>query len=135
MSHWWQTTPWRMVQTNLPEQAMADMDAERFAQSLADFGATVVNLNAAGIIASYPTDLEFQPRSQYLTGDSLLDMVNACHRHGIRVIARTDFSRIRREVYEQHRGLSWLCQCLPQQRIPERSDVQGSGRIIQHTPL
>lgn len=102
MSHWWQTTPWRMVQTNLPEQAMADMDAERFAQSLADFGATVVNLNAAGIIASYPTDLEFQPRSQYLTGDSLLDMVNACHRHGIRVIARTDFSRIRREVYEQH---------------------------------
>lgn len=102
MAHWWQTTPWRMVQTNLPEQAMAGIDAEQFAQSLEEFGATVVNLNAAGIIASYPTKLDFQPQSRYLTGDSLLDLVNACHRHGIRVIARTDFSRIRREVYERH---------------------------------
>lgn len=102
MAHWWQNTPWRMVQTNLPEQAMADMDAEAFARSLENFGATVVNLNAAGIIASYPTKLDFQPRSRFLTGDSLLEMVNACHRHGIRVIARTDFSRIRWEVYEQH---------------------------------
>lgn len=102
MAHWWKTTPWRMVQTNLPERAMADMDAERFARSLKEFGATVVNLNAAGILASYPTKLAFQPQSRCLTGDSLLDVVNACHRHGIRVIARTDFSRIRREVYEQH---------------------------------
>ncbi|WP_317319730.1 hypothetical protein [Subdoligranulum variabile] len=104
MAHWWQDTPWRMVQTNLPERAMAEMDAERFARSLESFGATVVNLNAAGIIASYPTKLDFQPRSRYITGNSLLEMVDACHRHGIRVIARTDFSRIRRDVYEQHPG-------------------------------
>ena len=29
-------------------------------------------------------------------------MIDVCHREGIRVIARTDFSKIRREVYEQH---------------------------------
>ena len=102
MAHWWQTTPWRMVQTNLPDRAMADMDAARFAGDLAEFGATVVNLNAAGIVANYPTKLDFQPRNPYLTGDSLADVVTACHDQGIRVIARTDFSRIQRFVYEQH---------------------------------
>ena len=63
-----------MVQTNLREIDMADIDAVVFAQELKEFGATVVNLNAAGIIASYDTKLAYQPRSQYLTGDSLLQM-------------------------------------------------------------
>ena len=94
--------PWRMVQTNLPDRAMADMDAARFAGDLAEFGATVVNLNAAGIVANYETKLDFQPRNPYLTGDSLADVVAACHAQSIRVIARTDFSRIQRSVYEQH---------------------------------
>ena len=102
MAHWWETTPWRMVQTNLPEPDMADIDAAAFAKSLKDFGATVVNLNAAGIIASYETQLDFQPRSAYLTGDNLRRIIEECHQQGLRVIARTDFSRIRQDVYEQH---------------------------------
>ena len=102
MAHWWETTPCRMVQTNLPEPDMADIDAAAFAKSLKDFGATVVNLNAAGIIASYETQLDFQPRSAYLTGDNLRRIIEECHQQGLRVIARTDFSRIRQDVYEQH---------------------------------
>ena len=82
-----------MVQTNLPEPDMADIDAAAFAKSLKDFGATVVNLNAAGIIASYETQLDFQPRSAYLTGDNLRRIIEECHQQGLRVIARTDFSR------------------------------------------
>lgn len=102
MKHWWDGYPWRMIQTNLREIDMADINASAFAQELEKFGATVVNLNAAGIIASYDTKLAYQPRSQYLKGDSLLQLVEACHAHNIRVIARTDFSRIHRNVYEQH---------------------------------
>lgn len=117
MAHWWQTIPWRMVQTNLPNRAMADMDAGRFARDLAGFGATVVNLNAAGIVANYPTQLDFQPRNPYLSGDSLADVVAACHAQGIRVIARTDFSRIQREVYEQHPG--WAAR-------------QGDGSVVDY---
>ena len=49
-----------MIQTNLREIDMAEIDAETYAQQLADYGATVVTLNAAGIIASYQTKLEFQ---------------------------------------------------------------------------
>ena len=100
--HWWDGYPWRMVQTNLREIDMEDIGAEKYAQSLSDFGATVVTLNAAGIIASYDTKLEFQTRSEYLHGDSLQDIIDACHNRGIRVIARMDFSKIRYPLYEKH---------------------------------
>lgn len=100
--YWWETEPWRMVQTNLREIDMEDMDAEAFAQELSDFHATVVNLNAAGLIASYDTKLPFQKKSGFLHGDSLKQVLDACHRRGIRVIARCDFSKIAWELYEAH---------------------------------
>lgn len=102
MSHWWETTPWRMIQTNLPEHEMAGLDPQAYAKSLKDFGATVANVNAAGIAASYDTALDFHPRSEGLDSGILRRMVDACHAEGIRVIARTDFSRIRRDVFERH---------------------------------
>ncbi len=99
---WWEENPWRMVQTNLREIDMENMDAEAFADELAAYHATVVNLNAAGILASYETGLDFQNTSAFLHGDSLKKMVDACHRRGIRVIARCDFSKIGYNIYEQH---------------------------------
>ena len=100
--HWWKTLPWRMVQTNLREIDMADVDAERFAEDLADLGATVVNLNAGGILASYESRLPYHTVSPYLTGSSLKEIIEACHRRGIRVIARMDFSKIPTAVFEEH---------------------------------
>jgi hypothetical protein len=100
--HWWTNYPWRMIQTNLREIDMAEIDAETYAQQLADYGATVVTLNAAGIIASYQTKLEFQTQSPYLTGSSLREILDACHKRGIRVIARMDFSKLREDVFARH---------------------------------
>lgn len=100
--NWWENYPWRMVQTNLRETDMEDMDAEAYASRLKKFGATVVMINAAGIIASYETKLPYQTKSAFLHGDSLRDMIDACHRLGLRVIARTDFSKVRYPLYEQH---------------------------------
>ena len=99
---WWESHPWRMVQTNLREIDMEDINAEQFAEDLAAFHATVVNLNAAGILASYDTKLPYQNRSEYLHGDSLKQIIEACHKRGIRVIARCDFSKIGYNIYEQH---------------------------------
>ncbi len=48
--NWWTNYPWRMIQTNLRETDMEDINAEEYAKDLADFGATVVLLNAAGIM-------------------------------------------------------------------------------------
>lgn len=99
---WWENYPWRMIQTNLREIDMEDINAERFVNDLLEFKANVVLLNAAGIIASYPTDLPYHYQSPYLKGDSLKDIVDLCHQNGIKVLARTDFSKVRRSLYEQH---------------------------------
>ncbi len=102
MSHWWNGYPWRVVQTNFRETDTRDFDEDRFLQDLKDFSCTAVMLNAAGLIASYPTDLADHTRSAYLEGFDLKHLVDRCHENGIRVIARTDFSKIPVAVYERH---------------------------------
>jgi len=114
MAHWWDGYPWRLIQTNLREIDMADISAEAYARSMREMHATVAMINVAGIIASYPTELPFHYQSPYLTGDSLEQIIDACHDAGIRVIARTDFSKVRRPLYELH---------------PEWASVYEGGRI------
>lgn len=114
---WCNDWPWRMIQTNLRETDMADMDAAQYVDELKKFHATVVMINTAGIIASYKTGLPYQSQSGYLTGDSLEMIIDACHKEGIRVIARTDFSKVRRPVYEEH---------------PEWAYRTADGRIVDY---
>src|SRR5688572_28564433 len=102
MNRWWRTFPWREIQTNLREIDMIDIRAEQVVADLQRFKATLLMINTAGIIASYPTDLPFHFQSPYLTGDSLEEIIAACHDAGIRVVARTDFSKVRRPIYEAH---------------------------------
>ena len=99
---WWEGWPWRLVQTNLREIDMADIDAERYVADLVDMHATVAMINTSGIVASYPTALPFHTQSAYVQGDDLATIVEACHAAGIKVIARTDFSRVRPELQERH---------------------------------
>lgn len=108
MTNWWEHYPWRMVQTNLRQIDMENINAEKYAEELKEFGATVVLLNAAGIIASYDTKLPFQTKSEYLHGDSLKDMIEACHARGIKVMCRTDFSKVRYELYRQHQEWAYV---------------------------
>lgn len=91
-----------MLQTNLREPDMADLDARQYVRDVKEFGATVVMLNAAGIVASYDTNVPCHTPSEYLTGDSLRTLLDECHKEGIRVIARTDFSKVRYPLYEAH---------------------------------
>ena len=99
---WWKAYPWRLIQTNLRETDMADIKADEYVRQLKEFGATLAMINTSGIIASYPTKLACHFQSPYLTGDSLRDIIAACKAAGIRVIARMDFSKVRREIYELH---------------------------------
>ena len=102
MTYWWQNKPWRMIQTNLREIDMLDISAERMVADLQSFHATAVLFNCAGIIASYPTKLPFHYQSPYLQGDSLGEIIAACHAADIRLLARTDFSKVRRPLYDAH---------------------------------
>ncbi len=117
MNKWWIHYPWRMIQTNLRQIDMEHIDAKKFAQDLKDFGATVVLLNAAGIIASYDTELPFQYKSEYLHGDGLEKIIDECHSRDIKVICRTDFSKVRYKIYEQH---------------PEWAYVSPQGKIVNY---
>ncbi|MBN1248023.1 MAG: hypothetical protein JXC32_10225, partial [Anaerolineae bacterium] len=121
MAAWWHTKQWRLIQTNLREIDMLDIDADRVVADLQAFKANVLMLNAAGIIASYPTALPFHFQSPYLKGDSLLDILEACHAADIRVIARTDFSKVRRPIYEQHHD--WAYRTLDGDIIDYNGDV------------
>ena len=119
---WWKNYPWRMIQTNLREIDMLNISAEQFVKDLLDFKANVVLLNAAGIIASYPTELPLHYQSPYLKGDSLRRIVEACHENGIRVLARTDFSKVRKSLYEQHP--EWAFRTKEDQIMEYNGDVQ-----------
>lgn len=99
---WWEDRPWRLIQTNLREHDMEDIDAEGYVESLRELRATVAMINTSGIVASYPTSLPFHTRSAFLHGDSLATIIEACHDAGIRVIARTDFSKVRLALHELH---------------------------------
>ena len=100
---------------------MLDIRAAQVVRDLQSFKANVLMINAAGIIASYPTKLPFQFQSPYLKGDSLQDIIAACHAAGIRVIARTDFSKVRRPIYEEHPDWAY--------RTPEGGIVDYNGDV------
>lgn len=102
MGHWWNEEPWRLIQTNLRQIDMEDIDSDRYVNELKKFGATVAMINTGGMLASYRTSVEDHTVSEYLTGDSLKQIMEACKKEGIRVIARMDFSKVRRTVYEKH---------------------------------
>ena len=107
MEKWTQHYPWRFIQTNLREIDMLDIDAEQYVKELKAFKATIAMINVGGIIASYQTQLPFHFQSPYLKGDSLEKIIEVCHREGIKVMARNDFSKIRRPLYEAHPGWAY----------------------------
>ncbi len=117
MKEWWKGWPWRFIQTNLREIDMIDIDAERYVADFKEFKATVAMINTSGIIASYPTKLPYHYQSPFLKGSSLAEIIAACHKAGIKVIARTDFSKIRRPIYEMH---------------PDWAYVSVEGRIVDY---
>lgn len=102
MTDWWQTEPWRMVQTNLREIDFKDMDPERFAGDVERLGATVVMVSTSGIVGNYPTRLPYHFRNPYASDTILRDVIAACHKRGIRVIGRMDFSKVREPMSSQH---------------------------------
>ena len=102
MEHWWTNYPWRVIQTNFREIDTINFDEDRFLEDLMAFSCNAVMLNAAGLIASYDTALPDHTRSAYLEGFDLKRLVERCHENGIRVIARTDFSKTPRAVFERH---------------------------------
>ncbi|WP_162458454.1 alpha-amylase family protein [Pseudactinotalea terrae] len=104
MEPWWHR-PFRVYQSNIRE-VDAVLDVPATIEFITSIGANTWLLNAAGIAAFYPSDLEHQYRSPWLaqrpSGDLIGDAVTAAHAAGINVVARLDMSKMMAELADQH---------------------------------
>jgi hypothetical protein len=101
---WWNRA-FGVFQTNLREIDVT-LDVEETLDDIESYGATAWLLNVGGILAHYPTDLDFHTRNPHLAarpgGDLVRDAVDAARRRGIRLLARMDFSKVTPDVVEAH---------------------------------
>jgi hypothetical protein len=97
---WWNRQPVRLIQTNLRE-IDARMDVDSYIRSMVEHSANLVLLNVGGIVANYPTQLEFHYRNPFMEGDLVGDLTTGLHAQGIRVMGRFDFSKVNETIAEQ----------------------------------
>ena len=99
---WWDKNNLRLIQNNLRAKDAA-MDRQSLIARLKELSCNVLLLNTGGLMAFYPTALEYHYRSPWLgSGDLTGDMVKLCHDNGMRYMARFDFSKIHESVYARH---------------------------------
>ncbi|MFZ5830468.1 MAG: hypothetical protein ACOY3P_10285 [Planctomycetota bacterium] len=97
---WWLDTQ-RLVQTNLRE-IDATMDVDQYVREVKAFGANVVLFNVGGIVANYPTELDYHWRNRHMEGDLVGTVLPRLHAEGIRMIGRFDFSKINEKFAAEH---------------------------------
>jgi len=97
---WWKANNLRVIQTNLPAYE-AGLNVDSLISDLKYFSANTLIINAGGIMAFYPTKLEYQYTNPYMKENMLGDVISKCHDEGIRVIVRFDFSRAHKSIFEK----------------------------------
>ena len=100
---WWMDEPIRLVQTNLRETDAA-LDPQRHVQQVAEFGANALLFNLGGIVAFYPTRVDYHYPSAYLPQgrDLFGEVLSEAHLRHIRVIGRFDLSKTQKPVFDAH---------------------------------
>jgi hypothetical protein len=93
MMAWWQQKPMRLIQTNLRETD-ALLDIDEYMQSLEEFSADALLFNVGGIVANYPSELEFHYVNSHMKEDFTGKVIERVHKRGMKFIARFDFSRL-----------------------------------------
>jgi len=134
---WWMEEPVRLVQTNLRETD-SGLDPVRLVGQVADFPANTLLFGCGGIVAHYPTEVEFHYRSPHLPPgrDLFGETLREAHRRGIRVIGRFDFSRAPKPVFDAHS--EWFFRTADGQPVADESGLYTScingGYYREHAP-
>src|SRR5262245_54278638 len=102
-ARWWMDEPIRFLQTNLRETD-STVDPTTLVRQVADFHANTFLVNMGGIVAQYPTRVDFHYPSRYLPGgrDLFGDVVKEAHARKMRVVGRFDMSKTQKAVYDAH---------------------------------
>ncbi len=99
---WWKRNNLRVIQTNLPAYEAATLNPDSLVNDLRYFSANTLIINAGGIMAFYPTRLDFHYRNPFLKNNMLDEVIRKCHLHNIKVIVRFDFSRVHESIFKAH---------------------------------
>ena len=99
---WWKQNNLRVIQTNLPAYEAATLNPDSLLKDLEACSANTLLINAGGIMAFYPTQLDFQYTNPYMKGNMLGDVIQRCHQRGIKVMVRFDFSRVHESIFKAH---------------------------------
>lgn len=90
---WWLNNNIRMVQNNIRDIDVVNMDIQKEIGWLKDIGANCLQIGCGGITAHHITSLDSQWQNPYMKGDFFREILDECHKNGIKVIARFDFSK------------------------------------------
>ncbi len=90
----WYEKPFRLVQTNLREIDAITLDPEEYVSRIKDFRATAALFNVGGIVANYPSELEFEYVNPNLREDMVGRVLELLHAEGIAMMGRFDFSKM-----------------------------------------
>lgn len=104
---WWKQNNLRLMQTNLPAYE-AQLNVDSLIEDLQRFSVNTLIINGGGIMAFYPTKLDFQYINPYIQENMLADVIEKCHALDIRVITRFDFSRIHKSIFEKHPAWAYV---------------------------
>jgi len=97
---WWKKNNLRVIQTNLPAYEAATLNPDSLLKDLEACSANTLLINAGGIMAFYPTKLDFHYTNPYMKGNMLGDVIQRCHERGIKVIVRFDFQPSTRKYFQ-----------------------------------
>ena len=87
----WYDRPMRWAQLAFVEDDPGNYDPQFWLDYFRAVHADAACLSAGGVVAFYPTELPLQQRSPWLgNGDAFGDLLVACRKMGMNVIARTD---------------------------------------------
>ncbi|WP_026630380.1 family 10 glycosylhydrolase [Dyadobacter alkalitolerans] len=99
---WWKRNNLRVIQMNLPSYEAATINADSIVADLITYSANTLLINAGGIMAFYPTKLDFHYTNPFMKENVLGDVIKKCHQNNIKVIVRFDFSRVHESIYKAH---------------------------------
>ncbi|BFP40524.1 hypothetical protein FGF1_13690 [Flavobacteriaceae bacterium GF1] len=97
---WWKA-PHRFLQFNLQVKDAPLIDAEELILYAKDtLRAEGIMLQTAGIYAWYPTKVPYHNKNPYMEGRDVFGELNsAAKKHGLKVLARTDWSKTTEDTY------------------------------------
>ncbi len=129
---WWHE-PLRVIQDNLQVKDTPLMDPVTIARETREMSANALVVNVGGIYAWYPSKVKYHHINEYLPKDFdlLARLIEECHRQGVRLIARFDFSKT--DDYVSQERPDWFIRRADGSRVAYGQERPGNWSILYNT--